>query len=313
MNPASPPLRVPNRIGSLTPEQRRQVGLLTVGALAVFVFFRWLPTGTALSHGDFRLEGGNVIEFCDPAAPQFLPVTTLRSPVAFTVEPAVVGAGVATPVTVRLATSSGKPIGPVDLLVAHTRKLHLMAVDPTLRDYHHLHPEPGANPGEWVTTFTPRLAGQYRVFADFTPTATARGLYASADLTVPGEVAVNPVVTAWTAQLGEVRFNLQPQRTPLRAREPVDLTLTAERLDGAPLHLGETMGAFAHLVAFDQERTGFAHLHPRETDLSVAPDARRPELHFQVTIPQAGLFAIWAQLVIDGTEVFVPFWFEVEP
>jgi len=77
--------------------------------------------------------------------------------------------------------------------------------------------------------------------------------------------------------------------------------------------MGEVMGAFAHLVAFDRERTGFAHLHPQETDLAQALDPAAPVLHFQVTIPQPGRFVIWAQMVLDGEEIFVPFWFEVEP
>ncbi len=34
---------------------------------------------------DFRVQGGNVIEFCDPANPQFLPVVAVRSPVTLTV------------------------------------------------------------------------------------------------------------------------------------------------------------------------------------------------------------------------------------
>ncbi|MCF3652315.1 hypothetical protein [Synoicihabitans lomoniglobus] len=297
----------------LSPGQRRQLIGLTLGAVAVFAVFRWLPTGTNLSHGDFRLEGDNVLEFCDPAAPQFLPVTTARSPVIFEISPASVATGAMKTFTLRLATSSGKPIGPVDLLVAHTRKLHVMVVDPTLRDYQHVHPEPTATAGEWTVSFAPRLAGAYRIFADFTPAATARGLYASAELTVPGDVAVNPIITNWTAEVGSFRFELRPDALPVRARETTRLTFAIRAADGADIALGEVMGAFAHLVAFDRERSGFAHLHPLETDLAQPPSAAEPDLHFQVTIPDPGLYVIWAQLVLDGTETFVPFWFEVEP
>ena len=310
MNPAAATSAPSARLSA---GQRRQVIGLTVGALVVFAVFRLLPTGTNLNHGDFRLEGGNVLEFCDPAAPQFLPVTTVRSPIVFTGDPAEAAVGEETTFTFSLATSSGKPICPVDLLVAHTRKLHLMAVDPNLLDYHHLHPEPGANLGEWRARFTPRLAGTYRIFADFTPVATGRGLYASADVAVPGEVAVNMVVTSWEAQSAEHVFALRPASLPIRAREPAELTLAIRRRDGAPVVMGEVMGAFAHLVAFDRERSGFAHLHPRETDLSVPLDPTAPELHFQVTIPTAGLYVIWAQMVLEGEDVFVPFWFEVAP
>lgn len=297
----------------LSAAQRRQLLRLTVGALAVFALFRWLPTGTNLNHGDFRLAGGNVLEFCDPAAPQFLPVTTARSPVTFSIEPDRVDSGVETTFTLRLATSTGKPIGPVDLLVAHTRKLHVMVVDPTLQDYQHVHPEPGARPGEWTVRFAPRLAGAYRIFADFTPAATARGLYASAELTVPGPAATADQATNWTYADGGFQFALRPAKQPVRAREAADLTLEVQRRDGGAVKLGEVMGAFAHLVAFDRDRTGFAHLHPREVDLSAALDAHAPALHFQVTIPSPGRYVIWAQLVLNGAPTFVPFWFDVEP
>jgi hypothetical protein len=297
----------------LSVRQRRQIVGLTVAAIAVFALFRWLPTGTNLSHGDFRLEGDNVLEFCDPAAPQFLPVTTARSPVELTVSPGSIRTGEQTKFSIALTTTSGKPIGPVDLLVAHTRKLHLMVVDPTLRDYQHVHPEVGDNPNEWTVSFAPRLAGNYRVFADFTPTATARGLYASADIAVAGDEAQSMVVKNWSAEAGNYHFELMPASLPLRAREPASLTLSIRHREGGTVTLGEVMGAYAHLVAFDRERTGFAHLHPWETDLSQVLDPVAPELHFQVTIPQSGFFVIWAQLVLEGEEIFVPFWFEVVP
>jgi hypothetical protein len=73
------------------------------------------------------------------------------------------------------------------------------------------------------------------------------------------------------------------------------------------------MGAFAHLVAFDEQRSGFAHLHPQETDLTKPPDALQPQLSFKVTIPRTGRYVIWAQVNLDGTEVFAPFWVDVLP
>ncbi|GAB5558605.1 MAG: hypothetical protein SynsKO_02520 [Synoicihabitans sp.] len=298
---------------SLSPAQRRQIFRITIGVVVLFFAFRWMPTGTNLAHGDFRLEGDNVLEFCDPAAPQFLPVTTARSPVELTVSPLSVSPGQLTEFTFRLETSTGKAIGPVDLLVAHTRKLHLMVVDPSLTDYQHIHPTPGEVPGEWQVSFAPKYAGLYRVFADFTPTATARGLYASVDIQVPGAPESLYHEPAMTANLGDYRFELKVEGDVIRARDPANLTLQIRHDEGAPVELGEVMGAFAHLVAFDENRSGFAHLHPMETDLENRPDPILPELHFNITIPQSGLFVIWAQMVLDGEERFVPFWFEVEP
>jgi hypothetical protein len=64
-------------------------------------------------------------------------------------------------------------------------------------------------------------------------------------------------------------------------------------------------------VAFDEARSGFAHLHPDQTDLTRPPDALRPELSFKVTIPTPGRYVIWAQVNLGGQEAFVPFWLDV--
>jgi len=329
----------------------QQSVLLTLGAIALFIVVRRLPTGTNLSHMDFRAQGKNVIEFCDPLNPQFLPVVAVRSPVTMTVtseaEPAVRQTVQA---TLTLVTSTGKPVGPADLLVAHTQKLHLLIIDPTLTDYQHVHPVPGRRPGEWTFQFVPRLGGLYRLFADFTPAATGRGLYASTDLVVSvpvgqvGDRAARPAVgpttdgvtvsgnvgpvgdradrsarptvgptmdgAASTVTVDGYQFTLE-SAAPLRANVPADLALAVTRPDGGHVPLEPIMGAFAHLVAFDEARSGFAHLHPNETDLARPPDAVAPKLMFKVTIPRAGRYAIWAQVNLGGREVFAPFWAEV--
>lgn len=305
----------------LQPSQWRQVTWISAGALAVFLALRWLPTGTNLSHMDFRVDarGTNAIEFCDPLNPQFISVVAMRSPVAMVVRaavPAKSGAEVSAVATLR--TASGKEISPADLLEVHTRKLHLLIVDPTLTDYQHVHPEPGAKAGEWTFAFTPRKSGAYRVFADFTPAATQRGLYASADLEVGqfsgltgSKLTVEAAAPGQAGQVRDLTYSLLPTPAVIRAGQPVDLKFSIARRDGGAVPLEPVMGAYAHLVAFDEKRTGFAHLHPAEADLTKRPDATRPELNFKLTIPQAGRYAIWAQVNLGGREEFVPFWFEV--
>jgi hypothetical protein len=177
-----------------------------------------------------------------------------------------------------------------------------------------VHPEPGRRPGDWVFTLTPNRSGLYRVFADFTPAATQRGLYTSADFTVPGAVARVVREANTTAQA--MGFNFELVLPPVfRAGQPVDLKFRIETQgrDKKPVPLQPVMGAFAHLVAFDEARSGFAHLHPNETDLAKPPDSLRPELNFKVTIPEPGRYVIWAQVNLGGSEIFVPFWVDVTP
>ncbi|WP_217494504.1 hypothetical protein [Nibricoccus aquaticus] len=307
--------------------------MITAGAVALYAGFRVLPTGTNLNHIDFRTGGSpGSLEMCDPSNPQFIPVMAVRSPVSMTIatEGAAAQAGREVRGVARLATASGKAIGPVDLAVMHTRKLHLLVVDPSLGDYQHLHPEPGAKDGEWVFAFTPKSGGLYRIFADFTPTATGRGLYAGADLEVAaasGErdagvmaTVLRGVGTPPTTEAAEgmrvVRdghvFALKVEGGELRAGVVADLAFTITRADGGEVALEPVMDAYAHLVAFDEGRSGFAHLHPNEGDLSRRPDAREPRLTFKITIPQRGRYVIWAQVNLGGVERFVPFPVEVK-
>ena len=309
-----------NHTATLEPGQRRQLFLITLGALALYIGLRWLPTGTSLGHMDFRVDpkSGNAIEFCDPANPQFIPVVAVKSPVVLSVataQPPVAAGPVKATVTLR--TSSGKPVAPADLLVVHTRPLHLLIIDPSLRDYQHVHPEPAGKPGEWAFDFTPGAGGMYRIFADFTPAATARGLYASADLEVSGPAEMPAAFTVATSPAaeqvrGDLRFTLTSAQQPIRAGQPIDLQFAVRRVNGATVGLEPLMDAFAHLVAFDETRSGFAHLHPMEDGAQV-PDLKQPVLNFKFTIPSPGRYVIWAQVKVDGEEIAVPFDVAVVP
>jgi hypothetical protein len=304
----------------------RQAARLTLGAAALYAALRALPTGTNLHSGDFRVTGAGALELCDPANPQFVPVVAARSPVTMTVTPAPGGGN---RFSLRLATSTGKPVGPAELLEVHTRKLHLLIVDASLNDYQHVHPEPAATTGEWSFTFEPRPGTDYRVFADFTPIVTGRSLYASADVAGNPGPAAAPDAThqqpwpgeMWRAERDGHVFQLASAAQPVRAGEAKELTFTVARADGGAAVLEPVMGALAHLVAFDTARSGFAHLHPiaapgtaAATVVASGPaTASGQRLAFKLTIPQPGRYVIWAQVKITGRERFAPFWFEVVP
>jgi hypothetical protein len=306
---------------ALTKTQRRQFVLITLGAVALFVVVRRLPTGTNLPHYDYVPAGQSSVQFCDPGNPQFLPATQVQSPVTMTLAtagPALAGQPVQAMLTLR--TYSGKPIGPDDLATAHAKKLHLLIIDPTLNDYQHVHPVPAGAPGSWAFTFTPRAGGSYRFFADFVPIVTGNGLYAWADMPVGGAPAdtklasrqVGALHLPWVSERDGYRFTLTPSAQPVRANKLVDLKFAVERIGGGPVPLQVIMNAFAHLVAFDDQRSGFAHMHPQEYDITKPPDAVQPTLTFKLQLPRAGRYVIWSQVQIAGREIFAPFWFDAE-
>ena len=308
---------------ALTKTQRRQFGLITLGAVALFVVVRLLPTGTNIPHLSYVPAGRSVIQTCDPSNPQFLPATEVQSPVAMTL--AVAGppvAGQPVQAVLTLMTYGNKPIGPGELAVSNAKRLHLLIVDPTLTDYQHVHPEPAGAPGAWAFTFTPRAGGSYRFFADFVPAATGIELYAWADLSVagppsprlrsPGPLATDMSASQqnWVSDKDGYRFSLTPAALPIRANKITDLTLTVGRTGGGRVPLEVIMDAFAHLVAFDEQRSGYGHMHPLEVDITQPPDPVRPTLHFKMQLPRSGRYVIWSQVQIAGREIFAPFWFD---
>lgn len=169
----------------------RQTLWITGLAVLGYICIRSLPVDSgALHYSDFAAGEGGALEFCEPGGPQFVPVDRVRSPVTMGVRVAEPGSslrsGAAARLLISLTASSGRPVTEQDLLVVHTQKLHLLAIDPSLDDYQHLHPQPTGVPGEFAVDFTPRRDGEYRLFADFTPRATGRALYAGARIVVEG-------------------------------------------------------------------------------------------------------------------------------
>jgi hypothetical protein len=91
--------------------------------------------------------------------------------------------------------------------------------------------------------------------------------------------------------------------------EGVELLFRAADENGKVLALRPVMGAFAHMVAFDPELRGFAHLHPLENILPAdASDSHQGALTFSFNPPKNGFYRLWAQVRIgEEAETFIPF------
>ncbi len=333
-------------VGARTESQQRDArawkltAVFTLAAAGIFLGLRHLPLASgSLHYTDFHAGGKTFLEFCEPGSPQFVPVDRVRSPVTLTFAPE--GRPVAGEVaraTLALTASSGQPVTVDDLLVVHTQKLHLLLVDASLDDYHHVHPVPTGAPGEFRFEFTPRSAGVYRAFGDFTPRATGRALYAGASIEVRAanppfenggttsvssfaegsadDTEVVPPFRVDKRTWNEIEkagyiFSLAASKAPLRVNETSDLTLHVLRKDGGRVQLEEIMDAKAHLVAFDAERSGFAHLHP--TDATPTSAHGGQELGFTLHLADPGYYRLWAQVKLEGHEIYAPFGLTVAP
>jgi hypothetical protein len=274
------------------------VGLLTLAAAAVVAALHLFSPRAELSPVDFVAGGAQSLQFCDPLHPRFVAVEARRSPVSLRLRPAIPPvAGGSFGVTMELRTASGRTIVSGDLLPRGGGGVAVFAVDPSLSDFERLAPAEGARPGEWSFSLAPKRSGAYRVFADFTPEALGREVYASADLPVAGPGALSP-----PAPSGPFRIALDASARTIYARRPLELALRIERAGGGPLPPGAAAGQPADLVIFDEHRSGIAILR-----------APASEARFEVTFPDPGRYVVWAEAAWAGKSLSAPFFIQVLP
>lgn len=225
---------------------------------------------------------------------------------ASTAQPLAVGQR--TEVTLVLKKKDGSPVTVNDLQEAHTEKIHVLIIDPTLTDYHHEHPVPGSAPGEYRFSFTPQKAGAYRMWADLVPADSGKQEYVIADLggtpstgEIPGRAA--SFTTTVDGLTYAVTFD-----GPLKAGTAAMGTLTVKDANGAVFAaLEPIMGAYAHIVGFSEDFKTIAHIHPMGDEPKNPSDRGAGELQFHIQPEKPGLVRLFAQVQIGGQSKFAPF------
>jgi len=165
------------------------VTALTAVFVASYFIMRALPDAECgfLHYEEVVLADGTV-EFCATNHAGFLDLTRLEYPVRteleFSAEPEV---GKPAEVRMELTTKGGMPMAPHELAQTHTKKMHLMVIDESLEDYHHIHPEAEGMDGHYTFSFTPQKAGHYRFFTEVVPVVTRRQLIATTEETIEGQ------------------------------------------------------------------------------------------------------------------------------
>lgn len=287
-----------------------KMGLLTLFFASLYFILRALPSAQCgFLHYEEIIHPDGTVEYCATNHAGFLDLTQLKYPVAMEIllddKPA---KGVEQAVTLELLTPGGMPIAPHELAITHTEKLHVMLIDPSLTDYHHVHPEPEGISGKYTFTFTPKRAGRYRVFAEIVPLLTRRQVIATGTIDVEGFEEMTHFDRRTESTVDGIHFSLngvpKSMQTGIDYRFDLDV-LTVE--GGAVVELEDIMGTKGHMVAFDAGRKGFAHMHPIESILSKQATSSLSELAFLFNVPNPGWYRVFAQVQIDGREVFGSF------
>jgi len=200
---------------------------------------------------------------------------------------------------------TGKPINENNLKIAHTRKLHLLVIDPSLSDYHHLHPVVFQNT-QWSFGFTSLKNTPYRVWADVTREDTGKQEYVIADIGTPTKKAEIDKTEKTTATIGEYSFTLALDGEA-KVGEAVMASIKVSK-NGKPFtELEPVMGAFAHVVGFGEDYKSIMHIHPMGKEPETEDERGGDELMFHIEPKTKGFVKLFAQFKIAGKDVFVPF------
>jgi hypothetical protein len=226
------------------------------------------------------------------------------------ISPKQLTAGEKNEVSLYIQDSKAKPVDVSQFEVVHTKPVHLLIIEPGLKDYHHEHPTQKAK-GMYGFSFTPNTACGYRMWADVQLKGGHQHYY---PVDIKGaEVCDVPIDKS-------VNLETSSQGYDFKLALESDLTIGSAVLaslmiskDGRPVDFLEpVMGAFAHMVGFYEDYESIAHIHPMGKEPTEDSERGGPSLRFHIEPEQAGYLKLFAQVQIDGKQVFVPFGLMIE-
>jgi len=196
-------------------------------------------------------------------------------------------------VTLRFTPKiKGKETEQVALDVVHDKKIHLIIVSKDLSWFDHIHPEYNADGSYSVAEKFP-AAGEYTLFADYTPTGGDHQVE-KINLTVAGTPAATVAITA--------------QRLTGKA-EGYEVTITndGDFVTNNLLHMGAVikkdgkevagsnlenyLGAKAHVVIIGLNTMEYMHVHP---------EFANDKFDLHTTFTQPGIYKGWFQFQTNG-------------
>lgn len=182
---------------------------------------------------------------------------------------------------------SKKAVSDADLKLSHTKKVHFIVYDASLKEFNHVHPE-FVN-GQWQTELNLPVNGAYFIWAQ-------GQLNDGVEFSSSSRLKVEGGKVAWAiANLGDHRKNTSNHTTvelsqqKIKAGKMTMLTYQVSRDDGAIPVVTPYLGANAHVIAVSPNGEELIHVHPMD-----GQDAATGMLH--ATFPSAGDYRIWVQL-----------------
>ncbi|MDQ8206851.1 hypothetical protein QEH52_04980 [Coraliomargarita sp. SDUM461003] len=296
------------------------IGMLSLVFFGAYFVLRALPAAQCgFLHYEEIVNAEGEIELCATNHAGFIDLTRFTYPIVTELSSdTALEPGVTAQVELNLQTQGGTNIAPHELAVTHTEKMHVMVIDPSLEDYHHVHPRADGLNGRYQFDFKPTHGGAYRVFTEIVPLRSRSQAIALSELAVAGESQRPKFERSTVSVVDGVRFELLGAPESLQRGRDYRFEVKVAGAEGAVVHLETIMGAKGHMVAFDAAGKGFAHMHPVDSVASARTAGfgggteESSELAFLFNVPNTGWYRLFAQIQVEGKPVFGRFDLQVE-
>ena len=283
---------------------RRRQSVLAITGIFIVLFFvmRFLPDSECgfLHYEEVVNENGEV-EYCATNSAGFIDLVQLDYPVELPMKwNSETNEG-----GLSLQLDGGRFLLPHELAFTHTKQMHLLFIDESLEDYHHIHPQSEDMGRVYRFDFSPKNGGKYTAYAEVVPKRTRRQLIATNVLKVEGPNKIHNFYRKTNDTQSMLNFQLTEVPENLKVNQDYRFTLKVRDTDGNKTSLEAIMGAKAHMVAFDAERRGFAHMHPMEDALNETKED--DDLSFLFNVPRKGWYRLFAQVQKNGESLYARF------
>ncbi len=175
-----------------------------------------------------------------------------------------------------------------DLTESHTKKLHFITYDTSLKEFRHVHPVFDGH--IWKVELSLPVNGKYFVWNQGTLLNGTEFSSATQALVIDGlpENPILPLVEVRQASDGQTVFELA--KTKIKAGKMVMLNFKVTRSDGATPIMEPYLGALAHVIATPSQGTELIHVHPMQGS---EPNTGM----FHATFPKEGAYKLWVQFI----------------
>ncbi len=194
-----------------------------------------------------------------------------------------------------------------DFDTVHEKTMHFIAVRKDLANFQHVHPEFNSTTGEFtLSNLTLPSDGEYRLFADFTPTGSMMGPNGmKLPVTISQDVRLGNMASYKPGPIGSPTstetvdgYQFTLTTTPQAPATGSENKLTFDiRQNGKPVtDLEKYLGALGHSVILSEGDLQFIHGHPVE-------DPSKPQtgkVNFMVDFPEVGKYKVFTQFQRSG-------------